>query len=156
MIAANSAGAVIGAPIIGRLMDKTNPYHVVIGGFFIGAIVVSALGFAIASIATFAVFSFIEGFALGGASTGVIALMAASYPTAIRSTGVGWAIGMSRFGAVVGPLVAGLMLSSGWSLHAFFGSMGVLVLVATVFLIVLMLNARQTKSQLVLGASVAQ
>ena len=156
MIAANSAGAVIGAPIIGRLMDKTNPYHVVIGGFFIGAIVVSALGFAITSVAMFAVFSFIEGFALGGASTGVIALMAASYPTAIRSTGVGWAIGMSRFGAVVGPLVAGLMLSSGWSLHAFFGSMGVLVLVATVFLVVLMLNARQTKSHLVLGASVAQ
>jgi AAHS family 4-hydroxybenzoate transporter-like MFS transporter len=153
MIAANSAGAVIGAPIIGRIMDKTNPYYVVISGFFIGAIAVSALGFAVTSAEAFAVCAFIEGFTLGGASTGVVALMAASYPTAIRSTGIGWAIGMSRFGAVVGPVLAGLMLSSGWSLHAFFGSMGVLVLVATVFLIILMLHAQQPKSAPVLGVA---
>jgi len=145
MIAANSAGAVIGAPIIGRIMDKTNPYHVLIAVFFIAAISVSALGLAVTSVELFAVCSFIEGFALGGASSGLVALAAASYPTQIRSTGIGWAIGVSRFGAVVGPIGAGLMLSSGWSLHAFFGSMGILVLIATVFLVVLMLNAQHTK-----------
>jgi AAHS family 4-hydroxybenzoate transporter-like MFS transporter len=155
MIAANSAGAVIGAPIIGRIMDKTNPYYVVTAGFFIGAIAVGALGLAVTSIELFAIGSFIEGFTLGGASTGVVALMAASYPTAIRSTGVGWAIGMSRFGAVVGPMLAGLIISSGASLHVFFGSMAVLVLIATVFLVVLMLNAQQPKSAPVLGGSAA-
>lgn len=155
MIAANSAGAVIGAPIIGRIMDKTNPYYVLISVFFIAAISVSALGFAVTSVELFAACSFIEGFALGGASSGLVALAAASYPTAIRSTGVGWAIGVSRFGAVVGPILAGLMLSASWSLHAFFGSMGALVLVATVFLIVLMLNAQQAKPALVLNGTVA-
>jgi AAHS family 4-hydroxybenzoate transporter-like MFS transporter len=155
MISANSAGAVIGAPIIGRIMDRSNPYYVLIGAFLIGAISVSALGFAVTSVELFAVCSFVEGFALGGASSGFIALISASYPTAIRSTGVGWAIGMSRMGAVVGPILAGMMLSSGWSLHAFFGSMGALVLVAIVFLVVLMNSAQHRHSNAVLGNSAA-
>jgi MFS transporter, AAHS family, 4-hydroxybenzoate transporter len=146
MLAANSGGAVIGALIIGRTMDKTNPYYVVISAFFVGAVSVSILGFAVTSAEMFAVFAFIEGFALGGVSTGLVALVAASYPTAIRSTGIGWAIAISRFGAFVGPVLAGFMLSGGWSLHAFFGSMGALVLVGMVFLIVLMLNVRQSKA----------
>jgi AAHS family 4-hydroxybenzoate transporter-like MFS transporter len=150
MIAANSAGAVIGAPLIGRIMDKTNPYFVVITGVIVGAVSVSALGFAVTSVEAFAVCSFIEGFALGGTSSGLVALVAAAYPTAIRSTGIGWAIGVSRFGAVVGPLIAGAMLSAGWSLHYFFGSMGALCLVAAVFLVILMQHAGQTARQKVL------
>jgi len=155
MISANSAGAVIGAPIIGRIMDRANPYYVLIGAFLVGALSVSALGFAVTSVELFAACSFIEGFALGGASSGLIALISASYPTAIRSTGVGWSIGMSRLGAVVGPILAGLMLASGWSLHAFFGSMGVLVLIAIVFLIVLMNNVQHQHANALLGNSAA-
>jgi AAHS family 4-hydroxybenzoate transporter-like MFS transporter len=38
--------------------------------------------------------------------------MAASfYPTYIRSTGVGWALGIGRIGSVVGPIFGGMMLS---------------------------------------------
>jgi AAHS family 4-hydroxybenzoate transporter-like MFS transporter len=155
MVAANSAGAVIGAPIIGRIMDKSNPYYVVIVGFLIGAAAVSALGFAVTSVEAFAVCAFLAGFTLGGASTGVVALVATSYPTAIRSTGVGWAIGMSRFGAVVGPILAGAMLSAGWSLHYFFGSMGVLVLIATGFLTILMLKANQVRTSAALHSTAA-
>jgi AAHS family 4-hydroxybenzoate transporter-like MFS transporter len=155
MVAANSAGAVLGAPIIGLIMDRTNPYYVVISGCLVGAAAVSALGFAVTSVEAFAACAFLEGFTLGGASTGVIALVATSYPTAIRSTGVGWAIGVSRFGAVVGPIFAGAMLSSGWSLHHFFGSMGVLVLIATTSLTILMLKADHGRAATVLRGTTA-
>jgi MFS transporter, AAHS family, 4-hydroxybenzoate transporter len=155
MVAANSAGAVIGAPIIGRIMDKSNPYYVVIVGFLVGAAAVSALGFAVTSAEAFAACAFLAGFTLGGASTGVVALVATSYPTAIRSTGVGWAIGMSRFGAVVGPILAGAMLSAGWSLHYFFGSMGLLVLIATVFLTILMVKTNQVRTGAALHGTAA-
>jgi AAHS family 4-hydroxybenzoate transporter-like MFS transporter len=155
MISANSAGAVIGAPLIGRIMDKTNPYVVVITGVVIGAISVSVLGFAVASVEGFAVCSFVEGFALGGTSSGLVALVASAYPTAIRSTGIGWAIGVSRFGAVVGPILAGAILSTGGSPHYVFGSMGVLCMIAAIFLVVLMLAARQTRKETVLGGNPA-
>ena len=43
------------------------------------------------------------------------ALAAAFYPTAIRATGVGWALGIGRVGSIVGPLVGGALLSMKWS-----------------------------------------
>jgi AAHS family 4-hydroxybenzoate transporter-like MFS transporter len=43
------------------------------------------------------------------------ALAAGLYPTAIRSTGVGWALGVGRIGSIIGPLAGGILLSFGWN-----------------------------------------
>jgi benzoate transport len=51
-----------------------------------------------------------------GGFTGLYAVSAKLYPTAIRSTGVGWAIGLGRLGAVVGPAVAGFTIAGGFSM----------------------------------------
>ena len=37
------------------------------------------------------------------------------YPAAMRSTGMGWAIGIGRVGAILAPLTAGVLLDKGWS-----------------------------------------
>jgi len=37
------------------------------------------------------------------------------YPTVMRSTGVGWALGVGRVGAIVGPLIGGVMLGMAWT-----------------------------------------
>ena len=58
---------------------------------------------------------FIIGFTLSGGYTGLYAVAAKIYPIEIRSTGVGWAIGLGRSGAVIGPGVAGFMLAAGLS-----------------------------------------
>ena len=42
------------------------------------------------------------------------------YPAEIRSTGVGWAIGLGRLGAVLGPGIAGYMIAMGVSITANF------------------------------------
>jgi len=42
------------------------------------------------------------------------ALGAIFYPVTIRSTGVGWALGVGRVGSIVGPVLAGSLLSLGW------------------------------------------
>lgn len=55
----------------------------------------------------------LTGLAMHGGFTGLYALAAKLYPTEIRSTGVGWALGVGRFGAVIGPAVAGFMIASG-------------------------------------------
>ena len=43
---------------------------------------------------------------------------AKAYPTNVRSTGIGWAIGLGRFGAVVGPAVAGYLIAAGLDMSA--------------------------------------
>jgi AAHS family 4-hydroxybenzoate transporter-like MFS transporter len=50
---------------------------------------------------------------MGGGSSGLIALAAIYHPTAIRSTGVGWAMGMARIGSFTGPLVVGSLVGAG-------------------------------------------
>ncbi|MGI9323839.1 MAG: MFS transporter [Pseudomonadales bacterium] len=56
---------------------------------------------------------FVIGFSLQGGYTGLYAVAAKVYPVEVRSTGVGWAIGLGRLGAVVGPGIAGYMIASG-------------------------------------------
>ena len=42
-------------------------------------------------------------------------MAAGLYPARIRSTGVGWALGIGRIGSIIGPVVGGLMISLGWN-----------------------------------------
>ena len=53
-----------------------------------------------------------------GGYTGLYSAAAKAYPTAIRSTGIGWSIGLGRFGAVVGPAVAGYLIAAGIDMSA--------------------------------------
>lgn len=154
MISAFAGGSLIGSPIVGRMMDKHNLYHVLILFLLIAAVAVSLLGFLVASVEVFALGTLVAGTAVGGASSGLVALAAALYPVSIRSTGIGWAVGMARCGGTVGPALAGLMLSTGGSLHAFFGAMGVVSLGAAVFLTILMLRARQAAAAPILSTRV--
>jgi AAHS family 4-hydroxybenzoate transporter-like MFS transporter len=55
--------------------------------------------------------TFFAGAGVIGGQTGANALAASFYPTYIRSTGVGWALGIGRIGSIVGPIFGGIMLS---------------------------------------------
>jgi AAHS family 4-hydroxybenzoate transporter-like MFS transporter len=55
--------------------------------------------------------TFFAGAGVIGGQTGANALAASFYPTYIRSTGVGWALGIGRIGSIVGPVFGGIMLS---------------------------------------------
>jgi MFS family permease len=41
----------------------------------------------------------------------LIGMVGGFYPTVIRGNGVGYATGMGRFGAILGPIIAGYLLS---------------------------------------------
>ena len=59
-------------------------------------------------------------FALTGGFTAFYAVAAQSYPAEIRATGVGWCIGLGRFGAIVSPIVAGFLVASDWGMYSLF------------------------------------
>jgi AAHS family 4-hydroxybenzoate transporter-like MFS transporter len=37
------------------------------------------------------------------------------YPTRVRATGVGWAVGAGRIGGIVGPMLGGAALAGQWA-----------------------------------------
>jgi AAHS family 4-hydroxybenzoate transporter-like MFS transporter len=62
----------------------------------------------------------IAGFCIVGTHTGLNALSGSLYPTALRSTGAGWASGIGRVGAIIGPLLGALLIGLHLSLPIVF------------------------------------
>lgn len=81
--------------------------------------------------ALFAV-AFLAGWAIFGGQPGVNALAASFYPTDLRSTGIGAGLGIGRFGAILGPVLAGELLLQGWSTEALFRAAAAPAAIATI------------------------
>lgn len=60
------------------------------------------------------------GILLQGGYNGVWPIAAAAYPANIRATAVGWAIGVGRAGAIIGPMMGGYLLAAKVSLFTLF------------------------------------
>jgi AAHS family 4-hydroxybenzoate transporter-like MFS transporter len=71
------------------------------------------------------------GLGIIGGQNACHALTAAFYPTAIRSTGVGWALGIGRIGSIVGPVLGGLLLARGVPIGRVFWVAAIPALIAT-------------------------
>lgn len=105
-------GGAVASLFLGRFIDRMTSYRVLVWAYLGASVCVFFIGPASASVAWGTVAVFAAGFCVVGAQTGANALAAESYPTAVRSTGTGWALGIGRIGSIVGPLVGGLLLSS--------------------------------------------
>jgi len=124
-------GAFIGIITQGFLSTKFG-LRKVICYFLTGtALLMVLFGFFTGPLMTLILFCLI-GFGIQGGFIGLYAVAASVYPTAIRSTGIGWAIGFGRLGAILGPLAGGLIISSSASLHFNFISFAIPVAVAGV------------------------
>jgi MFS transporter, AAHS family, 4-hydroxybenzoate transporter len=74
------------------------------------------------SVAATMVTAFLIGVLLQGGYNGVWPLAAGSYPARTRATGVGWAIGIGRAGAIVGPWLGGQLMAAKVSLPVLFAT----------------------------------
>jgi MFS transporter, AAHS family, 4-hydroxybenzoate transporter len=57
--------------------------------------------------------TFVAGFFSIGAQLCTVAFVASFYETFLRATGVGWSVGVGRVGAIIGPVLGGLLLGAG-------------------------------------------
>jgi MFS transporter, AAHS family, 4-hydroxybenzoate transporter len=115
VIAFNGLGGFLGQSTAGRLMERFGVLIVLFPAFVLGTAATVGLGYGASSVMLAATFIGLVGLFLGLGTGGAIALAALMYPTPIRSTGVGWGMAMGRFGQIVGPLIAGALLSAGWT-----------------------------------------
>jgi AAHS family 4-hydroxybenzoate transporter-like MFS transporter len=88
-------------------------------------------------IATLAVVSTIAGFGVLGGQFGNNASAGLLYPTAVRSTAVGCAFAIGRFGGIAGPIVGGLLLQRHWGMPDLFKAASVPMAIGAVAAIVL-------------------
>jgi AAHS family 4-hydroxybenzoate transporter-like MFS transporter len=125
--------SVFGTSSAGFLVGRFGAHIVLPVVLFAGAVTLGMVGYASPSIAFVTGLEGLAGLLLGLASSGLIAFAALFYPTAIRSTGIGWSMGFGRFGSFVGPLVIGLLVGGDWSIESTFVALAIPALAATLF-----------------------
>ncbi|MDG1709323.1 MAG: aromatic acid/H+ symport family MFS transporter, partial [Emcibacteraceae bacterium] len=57
------------------------------------------------------------------------------YKTYIRTTGVGWAAGLGRTGAIAAPILAGYLIAMNFSMYTLFAIFAVPVFIAALLII---------------------
>ena len=73
-------------------------------------------------------FGILVGLFINGCIAGLYTITPSVYATEIRGTGVGWAIGIGRIGAIVAPLATGALLDASWAPTHLYLGVGVVVL----------------------------
>jgi MFS transporter, AAHS family, 4-hydroxybenzoate transporter len=106
-------GSIFGCIVLGRLADRFGTARVVGGGFLLGALAIASIGHVAASAVQLGAVAFVAGFFSIGAQICTVAMCAAFYDTFSRATGIGWSMGIGRVGAIVGPVLGGVLLGSG-------------------------------------------
>jgi AAHS family 4-hydroxybenzoate transporter-like MFS transporter len=107
-------GGIAGGLAIAPLCDKFNPYAVLAFAYILSGTFIAGIGVS-RNVALFAMATtFLAGFFTFGAQNSANAIAATRYPTAMRSSGIGWALGIGRIGQIVGPLIGGFLLSLQW------------------------------------------
>jgi len=135
-------GGSTGALFLGWLVTRVNQRAVFGGVCF--AIAGALIGLALLEHSmTGAIFA---GLVVGIFANGFVFLLygqaGAYYPTAIRGTGVGWAVALGRMGAIIGPLLAGILLSADQNSNDVLMSILPLVVVAAIAVQVLLSTPR--------------
>ncbi len=117
----STVGGIATAFVVGPAMDRLGACRSLAGVYGVGAVGVALLGAALPSPAwQLYLATFCAGFCISGGQKSAIALATLFYPSHVRSTGVGWALGIGRVGGIGGPLLAGALLGAGWSPVALF------------------------------------
>lgn len=106
---AMNIGAVIGTVGGGILADKFHLKPVIITLCLSGAVALSLLGFKSPQPVIYFLVAVAGASAIGGQIL-LYSYVAQYYPLTVRSTGIGWASAVGRSGAIVGPILIGMLL----------------------------------------------
>ena len=109
-----SLGGILGTFSEGFLIKSGGPKRILSIQFGLCGLLIAAIAMATDIWALVIILAFLLGFLVIGAQAGLNVLAAQFYPTFVRSTGVGWALGMGRIGSIIGPITAGMLISSAW------------------------------------------
>ncbi|MBB4593836.1 MFS transporter [Xanthomonas cannabis] len=108
-------GGIVGGSLFGWLALRARLSWLTTGALLLVAAAMVAFGLSSTVLRSAFATALLTGAAMTAAMGGLYAVAPVVFPAAVRSTGMGWAIGVGRVGAILSPLCAGVLLDAGWS-----------------------------------------
>lgn len=136
LVWANVGGA-CGALFLGLFSSRFGLRRLLVVLLFIAFLMVSFFGLGQSSLATLSAVSAATGFFTNAGVVGFYALLASTFPSEVRASGTGLVIGIGRGGAALGPVVAGILFTSGFGLLTTSVVMGLGALFAAIAILML-------------------
>jgi AAHS family 4-hydroxybenzoate transporter-like MFS transporter len=124
-----NVGAAIGTASVGLLASKFGLKKTVFTFLLCAFMVMLVYGNITLTTALIFAMVFLIGVFVQGGFNGMYPILSRVYPTEIRTTGVGFAVGIGRFGAILGPALFGILSDSGISIPTLFSLFSVPLLI---------------------------
>jgi MFS transporter, AAHS family, 4-hydroxybenzoate transporter len=138
----HALGAIAAVLYLGYLIDRFGPeralaLHYAAGIIFIALIALAAMPYAILLAVVF-----LSGTTIIGSQTGANAACGALYPARMRTSGIGWALGIGRLGGIAAAPLGGFLLAQGLAPRQVFLSACLFAVIAAVATALLALSKR--------------
>ena len=132
VVAYHGLGGFIGMAAAGKLLERFGSI-ILVPALLLGAVCTFFLGMVGTSVPLASLVDALIGVFVGIGASGVIGFASTVYPTAMRSSGIGWGMAMGRLGQVAAPLIVGAMLTAGWKVGDMFLAIAAGPVIAAVF-----------------------
>ena len=136
---------IVGTIVLGPVVDRLGAPPVVAVLYVFAAGLIFAIGLAGADMTMLFLTVTGVGICVISGQSFINVISATIYPSPVRSTGVGWALGVGRVGAIVGPLIGGLLLAAHISSRNLFFTIAAPSLVAAMAMFVLWARGRDVE-----------
>ncbi|NIB43437.1 MFS transporter [Pseudomaricurvus alkylphenolicus] len=127
-----SLGGILGTALVGTLSSRYQLHYLLSAFMVLTSSLLVIFGFTASNLMLALGVATLIGIVANGCIAGMYALGTSIYSPAIRATGLGWAIGIGRIGAICSPILAGLMLDLSVSAALLYASFSSAFLLAAV------------------------
>ncbi|MCX4176973.1 MULTISPECIES: MFS transporter [Paraburkholderia] len=116
-----NVGGIFGCTLFSALSSRLKLRTLLYTYLLVGVVALVAFGNGTHSLQVSMLLAVLIGAAISGCVGGLYSLAPMLYPTESRATGMGWAIGMGRIGAILAPMSVGALIDAGWKVgHLYF------------------------------------
>src|SRR5207244_8761857 len=106
-------GAIAAVLYLGVLIDRFGPERALAANYAAGVLFIAAIALVAMPYLLLVSVIFFSGLAIIGSQTGANAACGKLYPARMRTSGLGWALGIGRLGGISAPILGGWLLASG-------------------------------------------
>ncbi|WP_406025944.1 MFS transporter [Nocardioides sp. NBC_00850] len=130
-------GGTAGSVLYGLVASRLDSRLVLIGFTVLSSLTMVVFITSTALLTVALIIGVLVGALINGCIAGLYTITPAVYGTEIRSTGMGWAIGIGRIGAILSPMLAGRLLDASWTPVNLYVGAAVVVAISAIALLFL-------------------